>query len=223
MKSRLTKRRSPALVLGILGSAAILGLSACGNEPGAAVVADDFRFSDAQLAADAQEIQSALGIPASADLNRAILSREISTVLVDDLATEMGLTVTQGDIDRKISEYVSQLGSREQLDQAAIRSAITPEALPAAIRQELQVNLLTQVMAGGKDTTKDPQAAQAGQELVLAKLKELSNEQDVRVSPRFGTWNVDEFKVEKPADDLSVPDPSFQPQGQLPGMLPQQQ
>ncbi|MBK6763317.1 MAG: hypothetical protein IPG68_08580 [Micrococcales bacterium] len=85
------KRWMPVVV------AAGIALSACGPTlSGSAAVVGEQRLTDSELAETTSQLTEGLGIPDSAQVSQAVLSRWIVTELVDELAARKGIGVTKG-------------------------------------------------------------------------------------------------------------------------------
>jgi foldase protein PrsA len=66
---------------------------------------------------------------------RAVLGRLVRGQLLEKTAADLGIEVTQGDVDAQLDEFAEQSGGREQLEMQAAASGISPEDLPRFVRE----------------------------------------------------------------------------------------
>jgi hypothetical protein len=169
-------RRRTALALG--GLALVLG--GCGaTDAGQAASADTFRIAQAQVddqvrAVQAQ-VQDAPGAP-PAGLALATTQRLVRDQLVLGLAGEQGLSVTQGEIEAGVAELAEQYGGQEGLELTAAQAGVPADQIEAFVEVNLLLEQLT-AQAGGDQAT------------AAAALGEYGDEVDLRISPRYGTWD----------------------------------
>ncbi len=186
------KRWMPVVV------AAGIALSACGPTlSGSAAVVGEQRLTDSELAETTSQLTEGLGIPDSAQVSQAVLSRWIVTELVDELAARKGIGVTKGEIDSAIADEVQNAGGQQALEEGALQAGVVPEMIPDVIRTTLLIEAMTKGTITGDDPT--------GQTGLLTQVQQLSDELDPKVSPRFGTWDAEQLAVGALPEDLSVP------------------
>lgn len=190
-----------------------LALAGCGPTlSGSAAVVGEQRLTDSQLAQTTSELTGALGIPDSAQVTQAVLSRWMVDQLVTQLADNQQVSVTKGEIDAVIADEVKNAGSREQLEQAALQSGVLPSMIPDAIRTTLLIDALSKKVANPQDPS--------GQTALVAEVQKFSETLDPRVSPRYGTWDAQQLTVSALPDDLSTPISGNAGLGEIPA-LPQ--
>jgi hypothetical protein len=186
------KRWVPVLLL------AAAGLVGCGQTlAGSAAVVGEQRLTDAQLADTTSELTEKLGIPASAQVSQALLSRWVVAELVDELASRKGVDVTKGAVDAAIADEQERAGGREALEQGALQSGVLPEQIPDVVRTSLLIEEISKTTITGDDPT--------GQSGLLVQVQQLSDELQPQISPRFGTWDAQQLTVGALPDDLSTP------------------
>ncbi len=193
------------LVAAVLG--AVLVLSACGGQqPGSAATLGDSRITEQQLTAQVQEIFTAQGLPvdtADATLTSSTLGRMIVIDLVDALAEDQGIVITQGRIDEQIASYIAQAGDQPSMEATFVQQGVAPSQIESVIRLNLQAQDLG-VKLDPSGTAESQGAA------VFAAVTALSDELEVTTSPRFGTWDPATLQVGPVPDDLSTT-PSLAP------------
>ncbi len=181
---------------------ATIALAACGTPtPGAAAVVGDSRVSEADLTTQVQAVLAAQGKALDStdpELTSSTLDRLVKAELVDLLAHEAGITITQGQIDAELQAYATQAGGQSEVERIFLEQGIAPSQIPAVVVLNLQANALGAALAPSAD-----QQAQ-GQALVQA-ITILSQAIKTEVSPRYGTWDAASLQVGAVPDDLSVP------------------
>jgi hypothetical protein len=181
-----------------LVAAAGLALAACGPTlSGSAAVVGEQRLTDSDLAQTTSQLTEQLGIPESAQVSQAVLSRWIVAELVDEMASRKGIDVTKGDVDAAVAEEAERAGGQQALEQAALQAGVLPDTIPEVVRTTLLVEALSQGTITGDDPT--------GQTGLLTQIQQLSDEVTPQVSPRFGTWDPTQLSVGALPDDLSTP------------------
>lgn len=205
-------RRSGAAAAVLLALSVVL--VACGNtaSAGDAAVIGGASITSDDLAATVAEVQEALGTnPGTADANLVvdILQREIITELVGQAAQREGISVTQGQIDAKRAEAAAGVGGDDQLELAFLNSNVPPSQVDEQIALSIEVEALGAKLAAG-----GPVEQQQG--AVYAYIVSLSEELDVLVSPRFGTWSNVELQIGPVPTDLATPAQPQEDLGELP-------
>lgn len=188
----------------LVGAAAIMAavLSGCGSaSPGAAAVVGADRISEGELTERVEQVLRAQGRPvdsASEALVVTTLDRLITTSLVEQLAEESGVEVTQGELDATLANYAEATGGQEAFEELLIQQDLAPESIEDLFR----VNILAQKLGVELDPTGSPETQSSA---VLAAVAQFSEEIGTSVSPRYGTWDGASLTVGAIANDLSVP------------------
>ena len=194
-----TRRLALAAATALL---AVTALSACGNQPaGAAATFGDSRISEQQLADEVAAIQEAKGEPieaADSTLVQRTLSRMLTIKIVDELAAQRGVVVTQGQVDALLAQYEEQVGGAQQLEETLISQDVAPSQVQDMARLQVQA----QAVGADLDPTGTPdEQSQA----VFEAAALLSADLDTTVAPRFGTWDPQGLTISASPDDLSTP------------------
>jgi hypothetical protein len=180
-------------------------LAACGGAvaAGSAAVLGSERIPTSEVADQLAELNVARGIPAdtaNAATTASILQRLIITNLVDQAAQRLDVTVSDGAVDRELGQLEASAGGREALEAALVQNDIPP----AGAADQVRVSLLVREMGQVLDPNGDPQAQNSA---VFQYVVALSEELDVSISPRFGTWDPNQLALGPLPDDLSTPAP----------------
>lgn len=185
-----------------------LGLVGCGPAlSGSAAVVGEQRLTNADLATTTSQLTERLGIPQSAQVSQAILSRWVVAELVDELAARKNISVTQGAVDRAIADETERAGGADALEQGALQSGVLPDQIPDVIRTSLLIEEMSKFTITGDDPS--------GQSGLLVQVQQIAEELQPEVSPRFGTWDPQQLAVGALPDDLSSPELPADPMAQL--------
>ena len=184
------------------GVLAVAALSGCGSAaPGAAAVVGDDRISESELTENVKQVLRAQGRPvdsASEALVVTTLDRMITTSLVEQLAEQQGVEVTQGELDATLANYAEATGGQEAFEELLIQQDLAPESIEDLFR----VNILAQKLGMELDPMGSPEAQSSA---VLTAVAEFSEEVGTSVSPRYGTWDGATLTLGAIANDLSIP------------------
>ena len=175
-------------------------LAACGATPGAAAVVGDTRITESQLGTSVDDILAAQGMPqrsATTDLTIQTLNRMVTNELVNQMADELGLTVSQGKIDEVLMAYDEQAGGREQVENVFAQQGIAPTQIDDAVRLNLQAQAIGQVLAPGGSADEQNTA-------VVMAVIDFSDHVGVDVNPRFGVWESSGLSIGPKADDVAT-------------------
>lgn len=193
------RRVAAAVMLAV----AVLGLSACDpKQAGSAAVVGGVRITETSVNADAQAVLAAFhgsgtAPPNNQTLLRTLVDRAIDNELVEAAAKQAGIIVTQGEIDKLISDN----GGRVQLSAAfATRDGLwlPPGQIDELARTSLiQLSLGNKLVPGGAAAAVDA-AVQLYKARLAAKL-------GVSVSARYGSWSRITLQITGNLDDLSQP------------------
>ena len=183
----------------------VLALSGCsvGADSMQAAASDEFTISQAQVETQVGEVLTGLEQPPGeppAGLALAVTQRLVQDALSEAKAAEVGVAVTQAEIEQGISELAANNGGQAALEQAALQAGIPKSALGATIRTQLLLAKIGQQLAAGGDQTAQQAAA-------TAELSAFSEAIDVRVSPRYGTWDDASLSI-TPGSTVSSPAPA---------------
>lgn len=186
----------------LLAGMGLLALTACGGQQaGAAAIVGDTSITEDHLNNSIQTVLAAQGRSvddASYAMTSTALDRMITTELVDQLAADLDVEVTQGEIDAVIAAYVEQAGGEEELENFLLQQDVAPEEIPALLRLNLLVEKLGVLI--------DPQGTPETQSMAVFQIASVfADEVGVTVNPRFGGWDGPNLAVTEVPNDLSVP------------------
>ncbi|MCK1796890.1 SurA N-terminal domain-containing protein [Streptomyces sp. XM4193] len=175
-------------------------LTGCGSEEtraGAAAVVDGERITVSQVQSrseavrDAQRAGDGAGelIRSSGRLGHYNLNEMISSRVIARAAADEGVRVSRREVQEARASDQKRAGGKEQLESTLLReNALAPSQINDSYRTTLLFNKLVQalgVQAG------DPKA----DEVISAKLVETSKKMGIKVSPRYGSWDMEKFQL----------------------------
>ncbi|EGX59376.1 lipoprotein [Streptomyces zinciresistens K42] len=187
------RRRRTALLLSAAIVAAPL-LTACGGDarPGAAAVVGDQRITVAQLenrvgevrsaqrAAVSDDAQYAQVVAKSGTLSRDVLGNMVLDRVLRRAAQDAGVSVTRKEVQQMRGGLEKQVGGAEALRTAWLQQyGVPPQRLDENLRLQLEAQKLGTAL--GTD---------AGKPAFWDALAAASKKLDVRLNPRYGTWDM---------------------------------
>lgn len=195
--------------VGVAGAIVAVALAACGsNHPGQAAQVGATSIAEGELTQEVEQVATQLQLEPNSQVNRVILQRMILEDLVNTLATEHGITVTDGEIQSAIDEAAKTPEQKTQFDAALLRNGIPAESINDAVRMTLQLQELGDKLAPGKSEQEKQMAVS------LAALN-LAGQKGVEVNPRFGVWDQASLQIAPTPDTVSEPalvnDPGLNP------------
>lgn len=220
---RRAGRRGPAGRVVLLAAGAGLAgltLAGCGGAQlaGSAAVVGDQRITDAQVAQDVADVQAetnaTVGEP-NASLTQKTVERLVTQALVSQVAAQVGVNATQGEIDTLRKQAEDSQGGPDQLAAAAGQSGVPVGNIDEVLRTQLLVQKIGAKLAPNGDPNTQNQAA-------FEAVVKYGQEHGVTVSPRFGSWNIDQVQMGARPTDVSVAAPgspldlATQPPGAVP-------
>ncbi len=198
-----TDRIRLAFVSAVISGAVVAGLTltGCGAATaGAAAVVGDTRISEQTLTSNVQEVlvaQQKSPNTSDAALISAVLNRLVTSELVNVLAAQKGITVTQGAIDSTLQGYVQQAGSEAEVQNLLLQRNVAPSQIEAFVRTNVLAQMLGQALAPSADI-------QGQSDAVVAAIVETSMVVGTEVSPRFGSWDATKLAIGPVPSDLST-------------------
>lgn len=130
-------------------------------------------------------------------LTRTQLSFMISDILIEEIAKDADIEITDSELEAYKVEIYQNIGGEEMLPSILVSNAIAPESLDSVLRRDLILRKISTAAAqAGSD---DAAISQLIQGLVTEKAKDLN----IVVNPRYGEWDNTSFSViaKEPAGD----------------------
>jgi len=181
------------LVLGLL-------VSACSGSAGDAAVVGDQHVTEATLNTTVADVLVAQGYSVNKS-DPTLLTATLNWLIVQDLleqvAADKNVVVTQGEIDRERAAEVKSTGGEDALKAAYLKQNVAPNQIQDRIRFSLMAQLVAKAVA----PTGTPEEATAA---LVAAVVAKSQEVNPEVNPRFGTWDSQNLQLGSAPTDLAT-------------------
>lgn len=182
--------RSVRVKLVLLLGSAILLLSGCAKMDAAAIIGDvEIPIATVQTSIEdvmkerGQVDTSGMELPIEDFLARSQIQFHISTTILNELAKQFGIEVTQTAIDAEYQFIIEQIGGEEALPEALAGANIARSDLESYIvASKIYERLGEALVAQGIQQEEISEALQA---LLVEKARELT----VTLNPRYGVWD----------------------------------
>ena len=194
------------IAAGAVMAAVMVGSAACTGPQqtpvaGAAALVGTTRISDAALAQQVGELFAAGQRPTGTKdpfAPRVILSRDIIMTLLDVVAAENGVSVSQGELDGVLLKYEQDVQGKAAMEEVFLKKLIPPSQIAPWVRANLLAKALSLKLA-------PDQSIEQAQATLNAALTEASLRLGTQVSPRYGAWDPKTLTIIEAPNRLSVP------------------
>jgi hypothetical protein len=176
---------------------AALLLTSCSSMNSAITIGDkEFSISDIQkpvdeVLRDRKKVDtSQMQLPEADELLRNQAQFYIVGILLDRIAVDKKLSVTNADIAARRTEILSQVGGEAELPKALVGASLAQSNLDAYLKILIISEKLNEdiVLSG----VSSEQVAEEVNKIVVALAKQLG----VKVNPKYGTWNPETASIE---------------------------
>ena len=176
---------------------AALLLTSCSSMNSAITIGDkEFSTSDVQkpvdeVLRDRKKVDtSQMQLPEADELLRNQAQFYIVGILLDRIAADKKLSVTNADIAARRTEILSQVGGEAELPKALVGASLAQSNLDAYLKILIISEKLNKdiVLSG----VSSEQVAEEVNKIVVALAKQLG----VKVNPKYGTWNPETASIE---------------------------
>jgi len=176
---------------------AALVLTSCSSMNSAITIGDkEFSISDVQkpvdeVLRDRKKVDtSQMQLPEADELLRNQAQFYIVGILLDRIAADKKLSVTNADIAARRTEILSQVGGEAELPKALVGASLAQSNLDAYLKiLIISEKLSKDIILSGVSSE---QAAEEVNKTVVALAKKLG----VKVNPKYGKWNPDTASIE---------------------------
>ena len=176
---------------------AALLLTSCSSMNSAITIGDkEFSTSDVQkpvdeVLRDRKKVDtSQMQLPEADELLRNQAQFYIVGILLDRIAADKKLSVTNADIAARRTEILSQVGGEAELPKALVGASLAQSNLDAYLKiLIISEKLSKDIILSGVSSE---QAAEEVNKTVVALAKKLG----VKVNPKYGKWNPDTASIE---------------------------
>ena len=173
--------------------AGLLVLTGCGSQSGNAAIVGDQVISEREFSAVVAEsieiVEQVDGDTTATTLGA--LTWLVRALLMDAIAADNNIVVTDAEVDQILDEAVAQVGV-EELAVGLAQQGIPPSRQEQYARSFLLQNKISAILQDDSN---------AFTQAIVAYSQDLG----IEVSPRFGSWDVASASVVSGPDDLSRP------------------
>lgn len=198
---RRTRAVSAALLVSSLAAASLI-VSGCGStDAGTAAKVGSETISETQLTDWTQGVLKATGKSPNA-IEAQVTSNSLNLLiyldLLDGLASAVGATASQGEIDAAGQSLLQGGATEKDIETSAAQSGIAPDEIESFLRANVLTPKIQEILAPGA-------SAEEQQAIFRQALVTTANELGVTVNPRYGSWSSDSIQLGAPPSDLSIP------------------
>lgn len=192
-------------------------LSGCGGPTllGSAAVVNGERISLSEIEGTIEAVrdqQEAAGAadPPTQNAARNEVHRRVTGLVFAQAARELGVTVTDGELDARAAQERAAAGSEEAFVRGfSLQNRITPEQVYSELRRALIVAKLTEKVAKDAGVATDDSTVR---DRLTAFLVQTAQNMDIKINPRYGAFDPVTGDIAEPAPDYFRPvDPAAAP------------
>lgn len=123
-------------------------------------------------------------------LNRSQLQFLITNRIIEEVAVEDKITITQAEVDAYRATVIKNVGGEASLPNVLVNATLAPSNIVDILRRDLIIAKLSQAAVSSGLSEAD--ANTAVQQLVIEKAKSLK----IVINPKFGKWNEVTAQIE---------------------------
>ena len=191
-------------LIALAGVGLVLVLTACSGQRSAASIGDtEVPLSTVQdtineILKERNKVETEdLTLAAGVELNTNAIRFHVISVIFDDIAEKIEMTVTDAELAARREDIISQIGSEDGLAFALVGAQIAPQDFERYIRTVLLAEKIGAALESQGETAADGSGIQ---NLIIA----MGKEQKVDINPRYGSWDYETGNITPPADNEAI-------------------
>ena len=174
----------------LLGVVSLLIISGCANVSSAAtygtheISLKSLETSVNQVLQERKNVDtSQMQLTTGADLTRGQLQFLLTSGVIEEVARENKISITQSEVTAYKESVYKQIGGADKLPSVLVQASIASQNLTMILRRDVIIQKLTDAVIASGVAQAD--ASAAIQEKILSTAKKLK----ITVNPKYGTWN----------------------------------
>ena len=191
-------------LIALAGVGLVLVLTACSGQSSAASIGDtEVPLSTVQdtineILKERNKVETEdLTLAAGVELNTNAIRFHVISVIFDDIAEKIEMTVTDAELAARREDIISQIGSEDGLAFALVGAQIAPQDFERYIRTVLLAEKIGAALESQGETAADGSGIQ---NLIIA----MGKEKKVDINPRYGSWDYETGNITPPADNEAI-------------------
>ena len=191
-------------LIALAGVGLVLVLTACSGQSSAASIGNtEIPLSTVQdtineILKERNKVETeGLTLATGVELNTNAIRFHVISVIFDDIAEKIEMTVTDAELAARREDIISQIGSEDGLAFALVGAQIAPQDFERYMRTVLLAEKIGAALESQGDTAADGSGIQ---NLIIA----MGKEKKVDINPRYGSWDYETGNITPPADNEAI-------------------
>ena len=191
-------------LIALAGVGLVLVLTACSGQSSAASIGNtEIPLSTVQdtineILKERNKVETeGLTLATGVELNTNAIRFHVISVIFDDIAEKIEMTVTDAELAARREDIISQIGSEDGLAFALVGAQIAPQDFERYMRTVLLAEKIGAALESQGDTAADCSGIQ---NLIIA----MGKEKKVDINPRYGSWDYETGNITPPADNEAI-------------------
>lgn len=175
----MLRTRRAGRIFAALGAvvAAVVVAGCDTDQVGAAAVVDGERITVGELQDEVRAYHELAGTEPTGDqtdLQRQFLNSTISHMIVNEVGQDVGVSVSEAEIDQFIADQFSALDAEDGLTQLMVDNQLTEETFRQVIHDQIMFDKIADELGDQGSAVQRYEAA--------------AEEMDIEINPRYGSW-----------------------------------
>lgn len=183
-------------------------ISGCSNSPllsGSAASVGGQSIKQQVITDQVQELQDQfkanpgqLTPPSAGELSQLIVNRLVYEKIISDSVAQLKIKITDSEVAQLRETIYGQYGKESVIQQLAAKQGVPATQVNSFFKMVLSQNYI--------GTTLEPKGTSQEQSAAASKyLAAQANQSNIEISPRYGTWNIQQMIAAGSDDSLSMP------------------